>query len=74
MVSTILLLLGAAVIYFIFNTVSGLRANIAAAKRSGFPYFVVPISPWNRLGQIFHKFWSRLFRLLPRKYWEDIEP
>lgn len=74
MFSTILLLLGAAVIYFVFNIVSGLRVNIAAAKRSGFPYFVVPISPWNRLGQIFHKFWTRLFKLLPRKYWQDIEP
>ncbi|KAI1483026.1 cytochrome P450 [Daldinia eschscholtzii] len=73
MFSTAFLLLGAAVLYFIFNIVSGLRANIAAAKRTGLPYYVVPISPWNRLGQLFHTFWIRLFKLLPRKYWEDVE-
>ncbi|KAK6951166.1 hypothetical protein Daesc_007697 [Daldinia eschscholtzii] len=42
MFSTAFLLLGAAVLYFIFNIVSGLRANIAAAKRTGLPYYVVP--------------------------------
>ncbi|KAI0386865.1 cytochrome P450 [Hypomontagnella monticulosa] len=74
MISTILLLLGAAISYCIFSIVSGLRHNIASAKRSGLPYFVVPISPWNRLGQIFNKFWVPVYKLLPRKYWQDIEP
>ncbi|KAI1806074.1 cytochrome P450 [Daldinia bambusicola] len=73
MLSTLLLLQVAAVLYFIFSIVSGLKANIAAAKRSGLPYYVVPISPWNRIGQIFHTFWIRLFKLLPRKYWQDVE-
>ncbi|OTA95036.1 hypothetical protein M434DRAFT_70092 [Hypoxylon sp. CO27-5] len=74
MVSTVLLLLGAAISYCIFNIVSGLRANIAAAKRSGLPYFIVPIGPWNRVGQILNKVWVPMFKLLPRKYWQDIEP
>ncbi|KAI1105339.1 cytochrome P450 [Jackrogersella minutella] len=74
MVSAILLLLGAIISYCIFNIVSGLRANIAAAKRSGLPYYVVPIGPWNRIGQILHEIWVPLFKLLPRKYWQDIEP
>ena len=41
MVSSIVLLLGAAVAYGIFATVSGLSRNIAAAKRSGLPYYVI---------------------------------
>ncbi|KAI1778133.1 cytochrome P450 [Hypoxylon cercidicola] len=73
MLSTILLLLGAAVLYCSFNIISGLRGNIAAAKRSGLPYFVVPLSPWNRIGQIFNKIWVPMFKQLPRKYWQDIE-
>ncbi|KAI1762843.1 cytochrome P450 [Hypoxylon sp. FL1150] len=73
MLSTILLLLGAAISYCSFNIISGLRANIAAAKRSGLPYFIIPLSPWNRIGQIFHKIWVPLFKQLPRKYWQDIE-
>ncbi|KAI6090499.1 cytochrome P450 [Hypoxylon rubiginosum] len=73
MLSTILLLLGVAVLYCSFNIISGLRVNIAAAKRSGLPYFVIPISPWNRIGQIFNKIWVPLFKKLPRKYWQDIE-
>ncbi|KAI1380675.1 cytochrome P450 [Hypoxylon crocopeplum] len=74
MISTILMLLGAAVSYCTFNIIYGLRANIAAAKRSGLPYFVVPISPWNRIGQIFNNIWVPMYKLLPRKFWQDIEP
>ncbi|KAI1463857.1 cytochrome P450 [Daldinia caldariorum] len=73
MLSTLLLLQVAAILYFIYSIVSGLRKNIAAAKRSGLPYYIVPISPWSRICQIFHTFWIRLFKLLPRKYWEDVE-
>ncbi|KAI1211629.1 cytochrome P450 [Annulohypoxylon truncatum] len=74
MVSTIFLLLGAAISYCIFNIISGLRANITAAKRSGLPYYVIPISPWNRIGQIFNSIWVPMYKLLPRKLWQDIEP
>ncbi|KAI5861196.1 cytochrome P450 [Durotheca rogersii] len=72
MIGAVPLLLIAAVFYCLFNIVSGLSTNIAAAKRSGLPYFVVPLSPWNRVGQIFHKFWVPVYRLLPRRCWEDI--
>ncbi len=41
MVSSILLLLGAAIGYGLYSVVSGLRKNIAAAKRAGFPYFIL---------------------------------
>ncbi|OTB07102.1 hypothetical protein M426DRAFT_54298 [Hypoxylon sp. CI-4A] len=74
MVSTILLLLSAAVLYCVFTVASGLRTNIAAAKRSGLPYYVIPLSPWNRIGQMLYKIWVPVFKLLPRKYWQDIEP
>ncbi|KAI2469433.1 cytochrome P450 [Annulohypoxylon bovei var. microspora] len=74
MASTIWLLLGAAISYCIFNIVSGLRTNVAAAKRSGLPYFIIPISPWNLIGQILNGVWVPIFKLFPRKYWQDIEP
>ncbi|KAI2602085.1 cytochrome P450 [Hypoxylon sp. NC1633] len=76
MVSTfhVLLLLGAAISYCVFNVLYGLWVNIAAAKRSGLPYHVVPISPWNRIGQIFSSIWVPTYKLLPRKLWQDIEP
>ncbi|KAI0885471.1 cytochrome P450 [Annulohypoxylon maeteangense] len=74
MVSTIFLLLGAAISYCIFNIVSGLRNNIAAAKRSGLPYYVVPLSPWNRIGQILNGVWVPMYKLLPRQFWEQVEP
>ncbi|KAI1389972.1 cytochrome P450 [Hypoxylon trugodes] len=71
--STIFLLLAAAILYGLFSIISGLRANVAAAKQSGLPYFLVPFAPWNRIGQIFAAIWVPLFKCLPRKYWQDIE-
>lgn len=41
MLSSILLLFGAAIAYGIYSVVSGLRKNIAAAKRTGLPYYVI---------------------------------
>ncbi|KAI0009930.1 cytochrome P450 [Xylariaceae sp. FL0662B] len=73
MISTILLLLVAAISYISFNIISGLTANVASAKRSGLPYFIIPFSPWNKFGQIFNPVWVPIFKLLPPKYWQDIE-
>lgn len=41
MVSSILLLFGAAIAYTLFTLISNLRKNIAAAKRTGLPYYVI---------------------------------
>ncbi|KAK8102694.1 hypothetical protein PG984_015840 [Apiospora sp. TS-2023a] len=73
MASSILLLLLAALGYGVYRYTSALVENVAKAKRTGLPYHVVPISPHSPLAQMF-PFWKRLFKLLPRKYWEDIMP
>ena len=41
MVSSVVMLLGAAVAYGLFTIISGLWKNVAAAKRSGLPYYVI---------------------------------
>lgn len=41
MVSSIFLLFVAAIAFGLFSIVSGLRKNIAAAKRTGLPYYVI---------------------------------
>ncbi|KAK6839785.1 hypothetical protein PG995_006954 [Apiospora arundinis] len=73
MASTILLLLLAAIGYGVYRYVTALAGNVAKAKRTGLPYHVVPISPHSPIAQMF-PFWKTLFKLLPRRYWEDVMP
>ncbi|KAI1081094.1 cytochrome P450 [Whalleya microplaca] len=73
MISSILLLLGVAISYTSFKIISGITANVASARQSGLPYYVLPFSPWNKFGQIFNGLWVPVYKLLPRKYWQDIE-
>ncbi|RYP43249.1 hypothetical protein DL768_010018 [Monosporascus sp. mg162] len=74
MVSSILLLFGAALAYGLYSAVSRLRRNIAAAKRTGLPYYVVPFNIYGMSGRLLQSIWVPIFKKLPRKYWEDIEP
>ncbi|KAK7946724.1 uncharacterized protein PG986_011045 [Apiospora aurea] len=73
MASSILLLLLAAIGYGVYRYASALAGNVTKAKRTGLPYHVVPMNPHNPIAQMF-PFWKRLFKLLPRRYWEDIMP
>ncbi|KAI1353368.1 cytochrome P450 [Xylaria sp. FL0043] len=73
MVSSILLVTGAFVAWWVFKYVNGLRRNIARAKSTGLPYFVVPVNPVNHVAQLVTFIWVPLWKLLtPKKYWEDI--
>jgi hypothetical protein len=45
MVSTLLVVVGAAVAYWVFNVLSALRRNVAAAKKTGLPYYLARKSP-----------------------------
>ncbi|KAF3000488.1 hypothetical protein E8E14_003786 [Neopestalotiopsis sp. 37M] len=74
MPSTILYLAASLVAYQVYRYVSGLRQNIAKAKATGLPYYVVPMSPMNQLGQLVLPVVLGLWKMLPRKYWEDILP
>lgn len=40
MVSTVLVVAGAAVAYWVFNVLSSLQRNVTAAKKSGLPYYI----------------------------------
>ncbi|KAI0431578.1 cytochrome P450 [Xylaria sp. FL1042] len=73
MVSSILLVTGAFVAWWVFKYVNGLRRNIARAKSTGLPYYVVPVNPISNISQMFAFIWVPLWKLLvPKKYWEDI--
>ncbi|KAH8202808.1 hypothetical protein TruAng_002971 [Truncatella angustata] len=74
MPSAILYLVASLVAYQLYSTVSGLRRNIAKATATGLPYYIVPMSPMNRIGQLFAPLIMVLWKALPRKYWEDIMP
>ncbi|RYO73973.1 hypothetical protein DL766_006226 [Monosporascus sp. MC13-8B] len=74
MISSVLLLFGAALAYGLYSIVSGLRRNIAAAKRTGLPYYVIPLDIYDMPGRFLNSIWVPIFKKLPRKYWEDIEP
>ncbi|KAL2126862.1 hypothetical protein VTI74DRAFT_11705 [Chaetomium olivicolor] len=67
----VLAAVGAAVVVAIFTCISGLRSNIAKARKTGFVYFVVPVSPINRLWQLTFWIWVPLIKLLPKSLWED---
>ena len=71
MVSTVLLVVGAAALYAVFTYVNNLRKNIAKVRASGLPYIVVPISPFNRFYQITATIWLPFFKLFPKRLWED---
>ncbi|KAI3340664.1 cytochrome P450 [Ustulina deusta] len=73
MLSSVLLVTGAFVAYWAFKIITGLRRNIARAKSTGLPYYVIPVNPINNIAQIFGFIWVPLWkRLTPKKYWEDI--
>jgi hypothetical protein len=95
MISTILFLIVSLVAYQVAVSASGLWRNVAKAKATGLPYYVVrkcpaesvvtevllkliwpypALSPMNQLGQLVAPLLYALWRMLPRRYWEDIMP
>jgi hypothetical protein len=72
MVSTVLLALGASVVWFVYRVVTGLQTNLAAARASGLPYYIAPLNPVKVFSQLTHPVWATLWKCLPRKYWDPI--
>ncbi|PSR99029.1 cytochrome P450 [Coniella lustricola] len=70
-IPTFWLLLGSVLAYGVFYYAQGLRSNVAAARRSGLPYVIAPVSPFNLWWQIPHKLLTPAIRLLPKVWWED---
>ncbi|KAI1119190.1 cytochrome P450 [Nemania sp. NC0429] len=73
MLSSILLVGGAFVAWFVIKYIAGLRRNIALAKSTGLPYQVVPVNRINNITQAFSFIWIPLWKFfVPKKYWEDV--
>lgn len=73
MLSSLLLATGAFVAYVVFKFVTGLQRNIALAKSTGLPYYVVPLNPISNIAQAFRFIWLPIWKLVtPKKYWEDV--
>ncbi|GKT60491.1 cytochrome P450 [Colletotrichum tofieldiae] len=64
MVSSVFILAVAVVVYGVYSYVTGLRRNIAEAKKVGLPYVV---TPW----QLTFKFWVPIIQTFPRSWWEN---
>ncbi|KAL0942419.1 cytochrome p450 3a21 [Colletotrichum truncatum] len=74
MLSSIHLLLGAAVAWGVYSCISSLQRNIAEAKKSGLPYILAPVSPFSVLWQLTHKLWLPFIKALPKSWWEHWLP
>ncbi|KAI0199810.1 cytochrome P450 [Astrocystis sublimbata] len=73
MLSSILLAICACFAWAAFKYIRGLRRNIALAKSTGIPYYVVPINPINNINQAFRFIWLPLWKFVtPKKYWKDV--
>lgn len=71
MVSTVLVAAGIVASYAAYSYFTSLRRNILAARRSGLPYFVYPIHPYNYFWQLTSWVWVPLIKLLlPKSWWE----
>ncbi|ORY68771.1 cytochrome P450 [Pseudomassariella vexata] len=73
MALSVLLLLSAVVAYSIYRTLTRFISNLAAAKRTGLPYYVIPCSPFNWTGQAFRFIYMPLWKLFPRRHWENVQ-
>ncbi|KAK3308014.1 cytochrome P450 [Chaetomium strumarium] len=72
MVFPILAAVGAAFAVAIYKYVSGLRNNLAKARRTGLVYITVPVNPIWVVWQLTFKLWVPLIKLfLPRSWWEN---
>lgn len=61
-------------VYYVINYYLCLRRNLAKAKQTGIPYYVVPVYFLNRFWLVTHRLYLPLLARLPRKLtrWVDI--
>lgn len=70
MVSSLHLIVAAAVLYAVGSAAYQLRQNILAARKTGLAYVVLPCSPFNIFWHVTGGLWVYLIRLLPPSLWE----
>ncbi|KAG8168501.1 hypothetical protein KVR01_001250 [Diaporthe batatas] len=71
MLSALCALAGAVLAYAALSCFNGLRSRIAAARRSGLPYVVTPISPFSHYWLLTFKILTPLIKTLPKSWWES---
>ncbi|KAG6017900.1 hypothetical protein E4U43_008393 [Claviceps pusilla] len=67
----LLLVLGTACAYAVYRVISGLRRNIAVAKRSNLPYLVVPCNQLAQHWLLLCHVYARIIKLFPKSWWDD---
>ncbi|GAP84287.1 putative cytochrome P450 [Rosellinia necatrix] len=72
MLSSIFLVAGAYAVWWVYTLITGLRRNIALAESTGLPYYIIPINPIHNISQALRFIWLPLWKLFPKKYWEDV--
>jgi len=63
----LLAFVGLAVAY-LANNYRCYTINLAAAKKSGFPYITMPVHTFNRFWLITHRLWLPFIRVLPKSW------
>ncbi|EMR87512.1 hypothetical protein ACHAPC_002532 [Botrytis cinerea] len=71
MIPLFTLVLATLPIYWVYSNIAGLQKNIAAAKRSGLPYVITPISLYNPFWLITHRVWLPFIKKLPTTWTES---
>lgn len=72
MVSSVVGALAVAFTFAVYTVISGLRENIAKARKTGLPYIVVPIHPFNILWQLTcDTIWLPIIKLFPKSWWDN---
>ncbi|KAK3686047.1 cytochrome P450 [Podospora appendiculata] len=70
MVSSVLAGMGVALAFTVYVIASGWRSNIQKARKTGLPYIIVPIHPFNPAWQLTFWFWKPLIMAFPKSWWE----
>lgn len=68
MANYILLAFAGLAIAYLANNYRCYAINLAAAKKSGFPYITMPVHTFNRFWLITHRLWLPIINLLPKSW------
>ncbi|KAI0393748.1 cytochrome P450 [Xylariaceae sp. FL0594] len=71
MISSILVVFVAIAAWGVVRYITAIRRNIALARSTGLPYYVVPLDPISHISRAFYPIWMPLWKLVtPRRHWE----
>ena len=77
MANYLLLAFAALATAYVANTYRQYARNLAAAKKSGFPYISMPMHTFNTFWLITHRLWLPILKFLPKSWlhpWIELVP